>query len=402
MDQQNIIIIGGGAAGYFGALACAEKFPNARVSILEKTRQPLAKVRISGGGRCNTTHYSFDPTFLISRYPRGSSFLRSLFHRFQPRDTIAWFADRGVVLKTEEDGRMFPISNNSQTIIDCFQREATKLGVSVQLGVEVIGLERLDQGYKVFLADGKELLCKYVLVATGSNTKVHSWLIRLGHTIIPPVPSLFTFHIDDEKIAGLAGVSVKETQLQCGSFKETGPVLITHWGLSGPATLRLSAWAARELHEKGYTADLKLNWVPKFKQDELRSAFLEMKQRMPGQRVFADPLFELPRKLWERLLFASGVQEHTRFSGISMAMLQKVLETLSASQFKIQGKSLHKEEFVTCGGICLDEVHPQTMESRICPGLYFAGEVLDIDGVTGGFNFQSAWTTSWLAAQNMR
>lgn len=403
MDQNliDIGVIGGGAAGYFGALACADKFPNATIAILEKTRQPLAKVRISGGGRCNTTHYSFDPTYLMTRYPRGSTFLRPLLHRFQPRDTVAWFEARGVILKAESDGRMFPITNSSQTIIDCFQKEADKLGIAVRLGVEVVGLQKQKHGFKILTASHGEILAKRILIATGSHAKAYTWLSELGHTVVPPVPSLFTFHIEDERISGLAGVAVKEVVLQCGSFKEKGPILITHWGLSGPATLRLSAWAARELQEKAYQADLKINWIPAFKQDQVRSFLLHAKQNMPSKRVSMDSLFGLPRQLWERLLFVSGADLEMRFSGMSHAVLQKIVETLTASILQIRGKSLHKEEFVTCGGVRLDEIHPQSMESRICPGVYFAGEVLDIDGVTGGFNFQSAWTTSWVAAQAM-
>ncbi len=400
--HKDFVVIGGGAAGFFGALACAEKSPGARIAILEKTRQPLAKVRISGGGRCNTTHHCFEPALLMTRYPRGSSFLRSLFHRFQPRDTVAWFEARGVILKTEDDGRMFPITDSSQTIIDCFQKEAAKLGIDVCLGVEVTAAARCpDDLFLITTAGGEEIRCKSILVATGSNPKSHTWLQSLGHTIISPVPSLFTFHIEDERISGLAGVAVKEVHLRCGSYKETGPLLITHWGLSGPATLRLSAWAARELHDKEYSAELKINWAPSFKQEDLRAVLLQAKQSTPGKRITADSLFGLPRQLWERLLLYSGIDPEMRYSGLSNALLQRVIEILTASSMQIRGKSLHKEEFVTCGGICLDEVHPQTMESRVCPGLYFAGEVLDVDGITGGFNFQSAWTTSWVAAQAM-
>lgn len=398
--DQDLVVIGAGAAGYFGALACAEKSPSARITILEKTRQPLAKVRISGGGRCNTTHHCFDPAQLMARYPRGPRFLRPLFHRFQPRDTVAWFKERGVELKTEEDGRMFPITDSSQTIIDCFQREAERCGIPVRLGVEVVAVHRKADGhYEIATANGDSIHSRSILVATGSNAKAHAWLKDLGHTIIPPVPSLFTFHIEDPRIADLAGVAVKEVQLQCGSYKEKGALLITHWGLSGPAILRLSAWAARELHAVDYSAELKINWVPYLKQDEVRNIILQAKQNSPGKRVAADSLFALPRQLWERLLLSCGLAQDMRYSGMANALLHKIVETLTSSSMHVRGKSLHKEEFVTCGGVCLDEVHPQTMESRVCPGIYFAGEVLDIDGITGGFNFQNAWTTAWVAAQ---
>lgn len=399
--DYDYLIIGGGAAGFFGALACAEKRPGARISILEKTRQPLAKVRVSGGGRCNTTHNCFDPQILMTRYPRGSRFLRPLLHRFQPRDTVAWFEERGVILKTEQDGRMFPITDNSQTIIDCFQKEAARCGISIQLGVEVTSIVRTGERFTITTASGETMSCKKILIATGSNAKAHGWLKEFGHAIVPPVPSLFTFHIEDPRITGLPGVAVKDVQLHCGSFKERGPLLITHWGLSGPAILRLSAWAARELHEKDYIAELKINWVPGFNQEIMRGTLLQAKHNTPAKRVGAESLFGLPRQLGERLLQFSGVDLEMRFAGLSNVYIQKIIETLSGSTMQIQGKSLYKEEFVTCGGIPLEEIDPQTMESRVCPGLYFAGEVLDIDGITGGYNFQNAWTTSWIAAQSM-
>lgn len=397
---QDLIIIGGGAAGFFGALAYAEKHSGTRVVILEKTRQPLAKVRISGGGRCNTTHHCFEPAEMMGRYPRGSKFLRPLFHRFQPHDTIAWFAERGVVLKTEEDGRMFPITDSSQTIIDCFMRETNRLGIQIRLGIEVTHVRCSEGLFLIATANGEELVSRAVLIATGSNVKAHAWLHSLGHAIVPPVPSLFTFCIQDERIDGLAGVAVKDVQVQCGSFKEKGPLLITHWGLSGPAVLRLSAWGARELHAQEYATEIKINWIPSFKQEGARSYLLQAKERTPGARVAADSLFGLPKQLWERLLLFAGAGPEMRYSGLSNTVLNKIAETLTGSIMKTSGKSLHKEEFVTCGGVSLDEIHPQTMESKICPGLYFAGEVLDIDGITGGFNFQSAWTTSWIAAES--
>lgn len=404
-DIIDILIIGGGAAGYFGAIACAERNPKARIVLLEKTQKPLAKVRISGGGRCNTTHHCFEPSSLIEKYPRGSKFLRGLFYRFQPRDTIDWFADRGVDLKVESDGRMFPTTNTSQTIIDCFQREISRCGVAVHLGVDVTCIERVlspkESYFTITTSDGEVMHSRRILVATGSNTKAHAFLKGLGHTIVPTLPSLFTFHIEDERIANLAGVSVKEVSIQCGSYKEKGPILITHWGLSGPAILRLSAWAARELHEKNYHEQLKINWIPSRKQEELRSVFLKAKRLTPGRRISCDILDPLPRQLWERFLQFSGIDLEMRYASLSHALLQKLCEILMGSILQIRGKSLNKEEFVTCGGISLGEIHTQTMESSLCPGLYFAGEVLDIDGITGGFNFQAAWTTAWIAAQSI-
>ncbi len=400
-QEYDIVILGGGAAGFFGALACAEKCPSAQIVILEKTRQPLAKVRVSGGGRCNTTHSCFIPAELKRRYPRGSLFLQALFHRFQPRDTIEWFETRGVDLKVEKDGRMFPITDSSQTIIDCFQNEAKKKGIEIRLGMDVISIQKNDSIFMLECENKEKILAKNLLVATGSNPKSHVLIKTLGHTIIPPVPSLFTFHIEDPRLSGLAGVTIPEVTVQCLTFKETGPLLITHWGLSGPAILRLSAWAARELHAVNYSAELKIQWVAGFNQEEMRLHLLKIKKETPSKRIMAEPLFNLPRQLWERLLHYAGIGHEVRYSGLSRLALLKLCETLVASKMLVKGKSIHKEEFVSCGGVNLDEVNPRTMQSLLCPGLYFAGEVLDIDGITGGFNFQNAWTTSWIAAQSM-
>jgi predicted Rossmann fold flavoprotein len=399
MNKPRIVVIGGGAAGFFGAIACAEAHPGAEVVILEKTRQLLTKVRISGGGRCNVTHSCFVPQQLTKHYPRGHKALQGPFTRFQPTDTIEWFKKRGVALKTEPDGRMFPTSNCSETIIACLQQEAKKGGVDIRLQTEVVEIKK-DKHFCLRLNSGEELTCDQILLATGSNAKVHELLKTLGHRIIPPVPSLFTFNIADERLEGLAGISVPKVHLHLldTPLKETGPLLITHWGLSGPAVLKLSAWGARLLHERQYEATLSINWLPDLTQQQV----VEMlKKQAPQRTVIGENCFQLPKNLWRKLVLAAGIGEDLLFAHLSKKQMHALQEQLLQGRFAVRGKSTHKEEFVTAGGVDLDEINFQTMESRVCPGLHFAGEVLDIDGITGGFNFQNAWTTSWLAAQSM-
>ncbi len=399
---KSVVVIGGGAAGFFGAIACAEADPNAKVVILEKTRQLLAKVRISGGGRCNVTHHCFLPRLLITHYPRGSKALLGPFTRFQPADTIKWFEKRGVSLKTESDGRLFPTTDSSETIIACLLQEAKKQGVEIRLQTEVLGMKKKPDGRLCLtLSSGEELLADKILVATGSNPKIYGMLAELGHRPIPPVPSLFTFHISDSRLEGLSGIAVPHAALSlCDtSLAETGPLLITHWGLSGPAVLKLSAWGARLLHERNYSAVLEINWLPDLNQNQALERIREKKREVPHRTVCNESCFPLPKNLWKRLAIAAGIEEGRLFAHLSHKQILALLEQLFRGRFVICGKSAYKEEFVTAGGIDTDEVNFQTMESLICPGLYFAGEVLNIDGITGGFNFQNAWTTSWLAGQ---
>lgn len=398
--KKKIVVIGGGAAGFFGAIACARAHPACSVILIEKMRQVLAKVRVSGGGRCNVTHACFDPAELVRAYPRGCKALLGPFTRWQPRDTIAWFKACGVELKTEADGRMFPISNSSETIIQCLLQEAEKAGVILRRETEVLSIER---GFTLHLKDEESLHADALLLATGSSKKGYEWAEHLGHTIVPPVPSLFTFNIKDERLEDLSGLSVPHVHLtiEGTNLKQEGPLLVTHWGLSGPAILKLSAWGARILHDLHYEAVLRVNWVPDHKPEEIKAQLQEMRTSRGKKQLWNEPLYGLPKNLWKKLLAAAAVKEDRLFAQLSNAELQALTLQLTAARFAISGKSTNKEEFVTCGGVALNEVNFQTMESKLCPGLYFAGEILDIDGITGGYNFQNAWTTAWIAGNSM-
>ena len=397
--------MGGGAAGFFAAITCAESAPGAEVIVLEKTAHFLSKVRISGGGRCNVTHACFDVRELTARYPRGERALIAPFHRFQAGDTVAWFEARGVKLKTENDGRMFPITDSSQTIIDCLLREANAAGVKLWTNRGVDQARKADDRFELTLSNDESLQCNRLLLATGGcrTPALGQLAVSLGHTLAPPVPSLFTFHIENEWLRELAGVSVESAEVSVpeSGLRERGALLATHWGLSGPAILRLSAWGARLLHERNYRFTLHVNWLPDLNPDQLDAEFQSRRNSQAAKLIVNSPLTPLPARLWEALVLASGVARETRWSALSRAAQHQLVQQLSRSEFRVTGKSLNKDEFVTCGGVQLSEVDFRTMESRICPGLYFAGEVLDIDGITGGFNFQSAWTTGWIAGHAM-
>lgn len=404
--ELRVVVIGGGAAGFFGAIACAEKLgPRGTVTLFEATAHPLAKVRISGGGRCNTTHACFEPRELVKRYPRGGRELLGAFHRFQPRDTIAWFVERGVELKTEEDGRMFPVTDDSATIVECLTRAAEKAGVKVVTSLGVRTLEAASGSFWLTLTDDSNLRCERLLIATGGNKASAGLTIaqKLGHSIEPPVPSLFTFHIDDKRLEGLSGVSVEAAAVAVRGtkLKESGPMLITHWGLSGPAILKLSAWGARELAEMSYEFPLVVNWTGAHTRESLGKELSGVREKNPKKQITTWSPLAMPQRLWERLVTASGIAAATPWAQVGNTALAKLAGELTAAEFRVVGKSLFKEEFVTCGGVRLSEVDFRTMESRVCPGLHFAGEVLDIDGVTGGFNFQAAWTTGWIAGNAM-
>jgi len=406
MNQPRVIIAGGGAAGFFAAIACAETNPAAEVQLFEATAHLLAKVRVSGGGRCNVTHACFEPRELVKRYPRGGRELIGAFSRWQPRDTVAWFEAHGVTLKTEDDGRMFPVTDDSSTIIECLVRSATKAGVKVRVGCGVRDVQAVGDGggFVVTLSSGETVAGDRLLIATGGGRAESGGLAlakKLGHSIQTPVPSLFTFHIDDPRLKDLAGLSVENAELSVTDSKlhEQGPLLVTHWGLSGPAVLKLSAWGARTLQEVDYKFTLLVNWLGGRTPVSVREALAGARAANPRKQVSTWNPFALPQRLWDRLVAASGVAPTAVWTSVSNQALAAMAAQLSAGEFIVAGKSMNKEEFVTCGGVTLGEVNFKTMESRVCPGLYFAGEVLDIDGVTGGFNFQAAWTTGWLAGQ---
>lgn len=403
--RKKLVVIGGGAAGFFAAVNAARLSPDWTVILLEKSREVLSKVRISGGGRCNVTHHCFDPEILSKAYPRGSRELRWAFEQFQAEDTVKWFTKRGVKLKTEEDGRMFPVTDDSATIIDCLTDEAEKHGVEVLIKTkaEAVNVCGSRAEYEVTVKDEDPIDCDTVLVASGGSNRESSyeWLLDLGHSIVKPVPSLFTFNFRDKIFKDLAGISVPEAsvEIEGTSFEHTGPVLITHWGLSGPAVLKTSAWAARYLHEQEYRFTVKVNWTYPRDLNTVREELKNLRTSNAQKMITNQHLFEIPNRLWDRFLDLSDIAPSLRWAEISNRQVHDLAEHLGNGKYEIQGKTTYKKEFVTSGGIPLQEVDFGTMESKILPGLYFAGEVLNIDGITGGYNFQSAWTTGWIAAQ---
>ena len=403
-DMFDLIVVGGGAAGFFGAINAAKLNPNLKILILEKSNRLLTKVRVSGGGRCNVTHHCFESTALSKHYPRGQKQLKKMFREFQATDVENWFQTRGIKLRTESDGRMFPVSDSSATIIECFLSEASRLKIRIEKQVEVINIESQANGnYLVKTLNQKEYGAKKLLITTGGSPKLSSyeWLEKLGHQIIRPIPSLFTFNDRDKCFKDLMGVSVSEGQIQIAgtNFKEKGPILVTHWGLSGPAVIRLSAWAAEYLHEQKYSFTALVNWIGDVSEDELRTFLSSQIQAHPKKTIVKDSQYKLPIRLWVRLCELAEINEIKIWSEVSKRSLNKLIENLIRCPFQIHGKTTFKEEFVTCGGVNLDDIDTATMESKKKSGIYFAGEVLNIDGETGGFNFQSAWTTSFLAAK---
>lgn len=399
--RYHLIIIGGGAAGIFAAIAAKEHYPDQEVLVLEKTSHLLNKVRISGGGRCNVTHSCFEPKILVGNYPRGNKALLGPFTRFQPRDTIEWFGSRGVDIKTEDDGRMFPTTDSSQTIIDCLLTEAGKLGVEIRLRQHI---EKIESGFAITLSDGQILESDRLLLATGSSPMGYQYAKNFGHSIVDPVPSLFTFNVPGSPLEELSGVSVERATviLPDAGMQQTGPLLITHWGFSGPAALKLSAWAARWLHDQQYRVVLHIDWLPEISKEETLAQLKSNRAKNPNQLLTNSNVFGLPKRLWEKLIAVATLDPKKRNGEFSNEQLQKLADALKASAFQVQGKTTYKEEFVTSGGVVLDEVNFRTMESRLHPGLYFAGEILDIDAVTGGFNFQNAWTTGWIVGQSLQ
>jgi predicted Rossmann fold flavoprotein len=399
MNQNfDIIIVGGGAAGFFTAINIVEKNPKIKVAILERGKEVLSKVRISGGGRCNVTHACFEPNELVKFYPRGEKELRGPFHKFCSGDTMEWFSNHGVELKIEDDGRIFPVSNSSQTIIDCFIQATQKLGITVLTGQSVQSIFKKDNFWKIE-TQSENYLAEKLILATGSNPKIWEMLQTFGHVIVNPVPSLFTFNIKDPRIKELPGVSaevsikVKDTKLT-----STGPLLITHWGMSGPAILKLSAWGARILFEKSYQFTIFVNWLNDIETDAAEKILKNLKQEHAKKAVSKKSPFEFPNRLWESLVLASGILEETKWSDLTKVQLQNLANQLTNASFQVNGKSTFKEEFVTSGGIDLKEINFKTMESKIHENLYFAGEIVDIDAITGGFNFQNAWTSGFILA----
>jgi len=451
MGAQQIIVAGGGAAGFFAAITAAEQ--GASVTVLERTSRFLDKVRISGGGRCNVTHAGFDPREFAARYPRGGKALLTPLLKFSAQDTVAWFESRGVKIKTEADGRMFPVTDSAQTVVDCLMRSAQSAGVKLRLNCGVEHVTKLSDGrFEIALArkrstlspreeragreqergavgktrllspalcsvppwrDEREggqpvpeqLACTRLLLATGGCRAAAAGQLAasLGHTLAPPVPSLFAFHVKSPWLQSLAGVSVDpvEVSVPAAKLRERGPLLVTHEGLSGPAILRLSAWGARKLHDLDYRFPLLVNWLPEADADKVTREFRARREMSGAKLVVNAPPAPLPARLWEQLALAAGIARHTRWSALTRSQSQALAQALTRMEFSVTGKSLNREEFVTCGGVRLAEVNFKTMESRVCPGLFFAGELLDIDGLTGGFNFQAAWTTGWLAGRAM-
>ena len=404
-DRRKIAVIGGGAAGFFAAITAAEADPQVEVTIFEKGNSFLTKVKISGGGRCNVTHSCFDPTALAKNYPRGSRELRGAFHRFQPQDTIAWFADRGVTLKTEPDGRMFPDTDSSQTIIDCFMKAARDAGVTLRTGMPLKAITHSENTFHLTFGDSTETTVDKLCITSGSlkASPLTTAIEDLGHTVEPLAPSLFSFNVTDPRTEGLAGLSVQTATVRSlpKSQAQTGPILITHRGFSGPAILRLSAWEARTLQSQDYRFEISINWLGTTRPEQLRTTLAALraesgkalvKNRIPG---------EIPRRLWERLVEVSGITPETQWSQLPKAKETTLIRELTEGRYQVTGKTTNKDEFVTCGGVRLKEIDFRTMESKLVQNLHFAGECLDIDGITGGFNFQAAWTGGHLAGLAM-
>lgn len=403
---QQVIVIGGGAAGFFGAIACGEADARQQIRILEAASDVLGKVKISGGGRCNVTHHCFDPALLVQNYPRGGKALRGAFSRFQPKDTVAWYKKRGVSLHTEADGRMFPATNDSATIIHCLTAAAQRLGIGVHTKAAVQRVERQEGQFRVILRSKEVYACDRLLLATGSSPQGYAIARSLGHTLEPAVPSLFSFNVPDPSLHRLAGLSLDPVTVQLCvpgmlPLKQTGPILITHWGLSGPVILKLSAWGARVLHDAGYQGTLQINWRPNLPQEQLRQGLQDARQEAPKRAIANYCPFDLPQRLWHYWLEQVNLDHTLTWANLPKPALNQLVTAISKGTFPLRGKGVFKDEFVTCGGVKLSEVNFKTMESRRCPGLFLAGEVLDIDGITGGFNFQSAWTTGWLAGQGL-
>lgn len=401
--SKKLIVIGGGAAGVFCAVNAARMNGNLHVILIEKTGKLLSKVKISGGGRCNVTHDCSSIAEMVKKYPRGANFIKKSFHHFFTSETVKWFEERGVILKTEADGRMFPVTDSSQTVIDCFSREVNRYGVEIMMNAEVKLIKSGAGKFEILLADLRQLNADFICVACGGYNKsiMFQWLTNLKHTIEEPVPSLFTFNIPNNSITHLMGITVENVlvKIMGTRLEESGPLLITHWGMSGPSVLKLSAWGARELAERKYIFKVVINWLPEFNEQSLKDTLQEIRFQLASQKIINRNPFKLPQRLWKHFIEEVGIESDIRWSDLPAREQNKLVKKLCAGEFDVQGKTTFKEEFVTAGGINLNEVDPNTMMSKIVPDLFFAGEVLNIDGVTGGYNFQNAWTTGYIAAK---
>ena len=397
-----VAVIGGGAAGFFAAISCKQHYPNAKVQLFEKSDKLLAKVKISGGGRCNVTHACFTNSQLVKFYPRGEKQLRKLFNHFSTTDTVDWYQSRGVKLKTEADNRMFPITDSSQSIIDCLTQEAARLKVQIRMKTAVRSVKRQGDGFQLGLAQRTESFDK-LIIATGGSPKLagFDWLAELGHDIIPPVPSLFTFNMPGKPIRNLMGLSVPNAQVRVQGTKlvQQGPLLITHWGMSGPAVLKTSAWGARALHDLGYEFTIQVNWLEGRKEEEVRVWFTGIKEEVSKRKVRNKNPFSLPNRLWDFFLQKINIDPEQAWQNLGKKDINRLINLLLNDTYKVKGKTTFKEEFVTAGGVALADIDFNTMQSRKCPGLYFAGEVMDVDGVTGGFNFQAAWSSGFVSGR---
>lgn len=400
---MKIAVIGGGAAGFFAAIACAQSNPSALVTIYEKTSKLLAKVKVSGGGRCNVTHACFNNSTLSKFYPRGGKFLKKAFSQFNTSNVVTWYESRGVALKTEVDNRMFPITDDSQTIVDCLIQESSKLNISIKQRTSISSIEKQQKQF--VLETVHEKICvDRIIIASGGSPKANAyqWLIDLGHQVNPPVPSLFTFNMPDESIKTLMGLSVTnaKVKIQGEKLESVGPLLITHWGMSGPAILKLSAWGARILNNKSYNFSIQINWLGNIKENELRDQLVDQRDSFNARNIGNRNPFGLPQRLWGFLLNKVDISTEKKWRDLNKKDFNRLLNTLLNDVYNVKGKTTFKEEFVTCGGVSLENVNSKTMESIVCDGLFFAGEVLDIDGITGGFNFQAAWTTGYIAGKS--
>jgi len=409
MHTKRLIVIGGGAAGFFCAVNAARLCPGLEVVVVEKTGKLLSKVRVSGGGRCNVTHACFSIADMTKKYPRGGSFLKKAFHHFFTEDTIRWFAERGVALKTESDGRMFPVTDSSQTIIDCLLKEANKYLVQIRMNREVKRISTNAGKWEIELANEEFLEADFVCVATGGYPKwaQYQWLAQEGIDVEHPVPSLFTFNlpatqggVSANAVTALMGVTVEHVRVKIAGtkFSEEGPLLITHWGMSGPVVLKLSAWGARELAARNWEFGIVVNWLPDYNENSLREVFQQKRFELAVQKIANRNPFGLPNRLWEFLLAQSGIDENLRWADLPAALQNKLIKHCCSGEYPVKGKTTFKEEFVTAGGVKLSTIDSSSMQSKKYPGLFFAGEAIDVDGITGGFNFQNAWTTGWIAA----
>jgi predicted Rossmann fold flavoprotein len=404
--QKTLVVAGGGAAGFFCAVTAARLNRALKVILVEKSGKLLSKVKVSGGGRCNVTHACFDIPEMIRKYPRGSNFVKKTFHQFFTTDTIQWFEERGVPLKTEADGRMFPVSNSSQSVIDCLLQEAQKYSVEIRLHHEIRSIDYKNDpdSFEIHFMNDLQLHADYLCLATGGYPKssLFDWILQSGHHLEEPVPSLFTFNMPGQSINSLMGISVPDAQVKISgeNLKERGPLLITHWGMSGPAILKLSAWGARILKEKDYRFEIRVNWLGDRTDISLRDEIQMIRESQGGKKIRQKNPWELPQRLWEWILEQAGIKD-IHWADLPAALQNKLIRLLTDLSFPVEGKTTFKEEFVTAGGIRLSEINANTMESRIHPGLFFAGEVMDVDGVTGGFNFQHAWTSGFIAGKTV-